>query len=187
MNFKNFVRVNDMVNEVLDFNQDSPIGLNIKWEPVLDKQLSHDHYRAAFTVENDPYYVGFTKVSHKKVSDYYVVWDLDRSAMSWWWVIKSLFNGQYKQFSRTHMQGKKGLRYTLSVIKSVFACIHDFVQVIKPSVIQYDEADQDLKKFYDRITAKIAPKFGYRPHKNMLIRIDSQDKPAIRSLIRKQS
>ena len=36
-------------------------------------------------------------------TDYYVVWDLERGQMSWWWVIKALFNGQYKQFSRTNM------------------------------------------------------------------------------------
>ncbi len=172
-----------MLNEILDLDDNSGSGgepINITWEPPLDKR-GENNYRATFDVEGDPYYVGFSKQPKKKLVDYYMVWDLNRSRMSWWWVIKSLFNGQHKQFTRTNMQKNTG--YTLRVMKSVFQCIHDFVDKQRPTIIEYDEADADLKRFYNKIAMRLAPKFGYDAHDNMLVKQGESGKPNVRSVI----
>jgi hypothetical protein len=182
--FINFIN-SKVITEVLDMADLESTNIDITWEPPLSPKSTEKEYRAKFNVDGDPYVVGFSKVPQRNVIDYYVVWDLNRSAMSWWWVIKSLFTGAYKTFSRTGLQSKKGIGYTLKVIRGVFSAIRQFVQVVQPSIIQYHEADDDLKRFYNTVATKLAPKFGYVAHHHMLVKKESLRRPAVKAIVTK--
>ncbi len=175
-----------MLNEVLDPSDlEGESAYNITWKPPLDTNYSEKEYSARFNVDGDDYVVGFTKLNKKNVIDYYMIWDLDRSTQGWWWTIKAIFNGQGIPMTRTTKFKDKGMGYTLRVIKGVFTCIHDFVSAKQPSIIEYDAVDADLKKFYNMVSMKLAPKFGYAAHHNMLVRKESLRRPAIKAIVSK--
>lgn len=162
--------------------------VNVSWEPSLNPNESAKTYKGRFTIDGDEYIVGFNRVETVGASDFYVTWDLNRNNFSWWQVIKTLFTGRGGYYDRTGLGATKGIGYTLKVLKGVFSVIQQFVATIRPAILTYHEHDEKLRAFYDQIAKKIAPKFGYRPHKyhsGFLVRSDKVNSPAIMKVIQK--
>lgn len=181
MNFKQFVKINEVLDQL-----PTSAEANIKWSPALNPKDTSESYKGYFDVDSDNYIVGFNKVNVIGTPDFYVTWDLNRNNMGWWEVIKTLFTGRGGFYDRTNYAAKKGIGYTIKVLEGVFACIKEFVQVIRPSILSYDEHDGKLKAFYDQVATKIAPKFGYKPYRNhsgFLVRSDKYNSASIAKAI----
>jgi len=182
--FKNFVRVSDMLREVLNPDDLADTDLQIQWTPPLDGSANEKEYTARFQVDGDDYFVGFDRrKKDDSVSDYYLVWDMDRSTQGWWWTIKGWFNGQVVPGTRTTKFKEKGIGYTLKVFKGVFSAIREFVERKHPSIVEYEPGDKDLNKFYSMVAKRLAPKFGYIPFVNMIVSKDGLRRPAVRKIV----
>ena len=172
-----------MLNEAINVQDIQPNEYNISWKPPLAPGKLENEYTARFVVDGDEYFVGFTKLKKANIVDYYMIWDMDRSTQGWWWTIKSIFNFQWMPFSKTDKYKRKGVGYALKVIRGVFYSVKQFVEVIQPSIIEYDSVDDEIKHFYNAISAKLANKFGYIAHKNMLVNRDSLKKPVVKAIV----
>jgi hypothetical protein len=108
--------------------------------------------------------------------------------MSWWQVIKTFFTDQGGEYDRTNLAKEKGLGYTLNVLKSVISIIGQFISIMHPAILSYDEHDEKLRKFYSHIAVKIAAKAGYKPvgqQGGILVRTDKMRDAAVMKAVAK--
>lgn len=182
LKFKEFIKFNEVLDHIPNIKDVAPT-----WEPMLDPKGLHD-YKARFIIDGDEYVVGFSKVETVGVKDFYIAWDLNRANVSWLTVIKSFFTGEGGEYNRTNLVKEKGLGYTLNVLKSVIAIIGQFINIMHPAILSYDEHDEKLKKFYSHIAIKIASKAGYKPvgqQGGILVRTDKMRDAAVMKAVAK--
>lgn len=164
----------------------TPGEVKITWEPGLDPKNLAEHYKATFDIDGDPYVVGFSRVETVHTKDFYIAWDFDIKRAGWMQKIKSLWSGVGLTYKRTGFGEKKGMGYTIQVLKGVLAAIHEFVAAIRPTILSYYGHDEKLKGFYDHVANKIAPKYGYKPyrgHSGFLVQSDKMNSPTVAKAI----
>lgn len=183
----------------------SPSDLGLRWEKQVYQTdleswtpttLAQGHFapafRATITVDGIPYLIVFMRTHYKNPLEYQVLWDLDKSAMSWWWGFKSSFNRQYLAFARTRFAQKKGIGYTLKVLNGVFVAVREFLTVMRPDVLRYfrfpgavEQSDdksikesmelrydlhvEDIEKFYNKMAGRLAHQIGYEAKNGILL------------------